>query len=103
MLLILLYKAISGDNVKRSPASIFVLNDSSTGNVLIYTIADILEKVEDNVNMISAKDNSGKGLREWPLFENKWAQQGYQARINSLLKEIHQRKISVSIRTDSFK
>ena len=103
MLLTLLYKAISGDNVKRSPASIFVLNDSATGNVLVYTIADILEKVEDNVSLISAKDSTGKGLREWSLFENKWAPQGYQARINTLLKEIHKRKISVSINASFFK
>lgn len=98
IMLALLYKAASGDNFGRSPASVFVMNDASSGKVTVLTMEQLLIKMSKVLNNSGAVSITGNGepINKWQ-FENEWKNSSNE-RIRSLLQELHALKITVKIK-----
>jgi hypothetical protein len=100
--LIILYKALTGDIGKRTKANLFIINDNRTGNVKVFEIADIIDKViqkaeKENFSVRGVSITGGFGYN-MQYFKNEKASSS-EARISSLLADVHSRKISVALNT----
>lgn len=103
MKLYLFYKALSGDNYKRKAVDLFVINDNSKGEVRVYSIEDIVNKVIYNsgaLSQISVTNQNGVNIINLPLFKNDRVAGDAtgQQRITSVLAQVHAIKISSSFR-----
>lgn len=103
MKLYLFYKALSGDNYKRKAADLFVINDNSKGEVYVYSIEDIINKIiynERTLAQISVTNQEGVNIMNLPLFKNDrvTGDATGQQRITSVLAQVHATKISASLR-----
>lgn len=103
MKIYLFYKALSGDNYKRKAVDLFVINDNSKGEVRVYSIEDIVNKVIYNsgaLSQISVTDQSNVNIMNLPLFKNDrvTGDATEQQRITSVLAQVHATKISASLR-----
>ena len=97
---ILLYKALSGNYGGRKTVNLFVVNDSSSNGVYIYTLNDIVKKIENTEStkrlihtpelpdtIVFKNDKEGK---DHPLND-----QDAMKRISKLLALVHNKKITV--------
>ena len=103
MKLYLFYKALTGDNYKRKAADLFVINDNSKGEVYVYSIEDIINKIiynERTLAQISVTNQEGINIMNLPLFKNDrvTGDATGQQRITSVLAQVHATKISASLR-----
>lgn len=108
--LILFYKALTGDVIGRNIVDFFIVNDSNTGQVKIYKIADLIETVSKDIRKLSGVQLNNKTLNEHTRLNNAWVGQKKvpdwklaQARIGNLLLEAHKQKVSVTISTNILK
>ena len=105
--LILFYKALTGDNVGRTSANVFVVNDNSVknGGVRVYNMQDIITKVckeSDLLSKISIKTTNGKSITKVRFQNNKDEKDETGAvRIAKLLSDVHSKKIKVSFQAHS--
>lgn len=103
--IIFLSKALSGNIGGREAVNLFIVNDNSQqGQIKVFTLKQILEKVFESNNLIGTKNFS----EDMPRFKN--APESMQAernkmmasqRITNLISDVHSRKISISIRADA--
>ena len=103
MKLYLFYKALSGDNYKRKAVDLFVINDNSKGEVRVYSIEDIVNKVIYNsgaLSQISVTDQGNVNIMNLPLFKNDRVvgDATSQQRITNVLAQVHAVKIFSSFR-----
>ena len=100
VILILFYKALTGDNYGRSSANIFAINDNSNKyGVRVFNMDNIIQKVVNNKGMtslISIKNNENQKLNMVKL-QNKWINNDLDGsqRIANILMQLHQQKIFV--------
>lgn len=93
--LILMYKALTGDNYKRSSANLFIINDSKTGTVKVFDMEEIMKKINgDQIRGIKIND---KTFNEKTTLKNDWAEGSAKQRISKLLLDIHSQKVSASV------
>lgn len=100
--IILLYKALAGGfGVKK--VELFILNNNSATNkdsIKIYEVADLIDYAAKNLNLIHATANDID--IDLMRFKNEFAID-YQTRITNLIADVHQKKISVALKADTFK
>lgn len=102
--LVIAYKALTGDTFGRDNnlADVFIVNDSS-GNkspkVKVFSVADILKKFQE-------RPTSNLGLQNTAAIQRLYANKRVNncpsgiARVQAVLNEAHQRKISASFNSD---
>lgn len=107
---ILLYKALTGDTFGQPhKANLLVINDRSStdeNKVKVFTIAEILKKIENNEKLINIPTLNNK----MKLFKNNYVGNLNYAdhdkatvRISNLLADAHERKISVALNIHTIK
>ena len=107
--LTLFYKALSGDNTGRQVANLFIINDSSSGEVKVFSIAQLVENLSTRFNLFSVTAN-GKNIIQMSRFQNRSIDntdmtpiENSQIRISNLLNQIHSYKINAAIQSAVFK
>lgn len=102
MKLILMYKALTGDNYKRTSANVFAVNDINTGKVRLFDMYTLIDKVSKDQQGIMGIQLNKKTFNENIKFNNSYAATPDE-RISRLLTDVHNRKVSVSINTKYIK
>lgn len=92
----LLVSAFAGYKNGADKANVFIVNDNSTGKVRIYNIGDLIQKISDS--MINSVVSINPELEMIYLTRNTFNINGAGGRISNLLNEVHQQKISVSLK-----
>lgn len=100
--LILMYKALTGDNYKRTSANVFAVNDINTGRVRLFDMYTLIDKVSKDQQGIMGIQLNKKTFNENIKFNNSYAATPDE-RISRLLTDVHNRKVSVSINTKYIK
>lgn len=96
MKLFLFYKSLTGDTFGRDDndlVNLFVVNDKITGKVTVKNIKDIMDAAEKNIQTIKMQLN-GKNIKDIPKLKNKWHENGPEARIATILHQLHELKVS---------
>lgn len=95
MKLFLFYKSLTGDTFGRDSdlVNLFIVNDKITGKVIVKNIKDIIEAAEQNLQAIKMQLN-GKNIKEISKLKNKWHKEGPEARIATILHQLHELKVN---------
>lgn len=97
--LIIMYKATTGDMLGRLSAKWLVLNDVSKQKVYLIELSDlflaILKMTQNNSSLLQRYCNID-GLSLSNILENTWAEAGPEARMGSIINQVHSQKISAS-------
>lgn len=103
MKLFLFYKSLTGDTFGRDDndlVNLFVVNDKITGKVIVKNIKDIIEAAEKNIQTIKMQLN-GKNIKDIPKLKNKWHESGPEARIATILHQLHELKVSAGFNANA--
>lgn len=100
MRLALFYKSLSGDNLNRTSANVFIVNDNQVGKVRAYRVQDLVDKAANNIKMLSGVKLNNKTFGIDTTFRNDWNDGSPEARISNLLADVHATKVSASIHTN---
>ena len=97
----LIFEAFSGNIGTRRAASIFLVNDNSTGKVKVFNIENIMQNLynykNDNLKLFQVKlKNGGEISSLQNTLDNQFCASGPKERIAKILQQVHQQKISVS-------
>lgn len=115
--LILMYKALTGDNYKRQAANIFAVNDNASGRIRLFTMGELVDKIIASGNSSNAiyekgitMGQSGSTFNAKLKFNNTWVggdnnpnETDAQKRISAVLSDAHSKKINVSIHSSFIK
>ena len=100
--LTILLKAIAGGTItangrKNSEADIFIINDNSKGGFKIYTISDILERVNQNLDLLQVGDIDTLSELDNNYIGTENNSNEALVRISGILAQLHQMQLNVSI------
>ena len=100
--LTILLKAIAGGTItangrKNSEADIFIINDNSKGGFKIYTISDILERVNQNLDLLQVGDIDTLSELDNNYIGTENNSNDALVRISGILAQLHQMQLNVSI------
>lgn len=97
------YKAVTGDVYKSDSselANLFVINDkNSKGKVIVRDMKDIFNKALQNLDRISVAAE-GRNINELKL-KNVWSEPDYNARLHSILTQMHELKVKAMFNANS--
>lgn len=110
MKLVLVRQAMSGAVYENSQdvADTFIINDKTSGRIRVFSVSQLMDKLFPSPTGIDGSlrqspiiekasvNYNGNNLREMS-FQNAFQEQGVNARINSILQQLHAAKISVAI------
>lgn len=104
-----LLKALAGGVItsegRSDSAELFIVNDNSVGGFKVFLIGDILDKVENNINLLSLGDyDSVSQLANNPVGDimKNPNEMDARTRITNLLMQLHAMKLSVSLKKEAF-
>ena len=76
---------------------IFIINDNSKGGFKIYTISDILERVNQNLDLLQVGDIDTLSELDNNYIGNENNSNDALVRISGILAQLHQMQLNVSI------
>ena len=94
---ILMLEALEGYKTGAQQADFFVVNDNATGQVKIYSVAqlvlDAIDQIDNFVKVTTNGDNDIENIR----FANDFQIKSYDQRITKLIGDVHAQKITVGL------
>ena len=78
-------------------ADIFIINDNSKGGFKIYTISDILERVNQNLDLLQVGDIDTLSELDNNYIGTENNSNDALVRISGILAQLHQMQLNVSI------
>lgn len=96
----LLYKAMTGDSPGRSKAEVLLVNQNNASgldSIKVYNMSELIYKTMHDTGMFSIDPNINNYH-----FTNGWSQSGPADRINKLLKQMYNEKISIKMKKAAF-
>ena len=90
-------EALEGYKTGAQQADFFVVNDNATGQVKIYSVAqlvlDAIDQIDNFVKVTTNGDNDIENIR----FANDFQIKSYDQRITKLIGDVHAQKITVGL------
>lgn len=91
----IIQQALQGYKRGVEQADVFIINDNTSGNIRIYNMSDLLQKIM-STGIVSDFVNMEPDLNSISL-SNTWNEGSYAARITSILAQIQSYKVTVTL------